>query len=204
MMKDIPLTFMAVSERSALKPKFWLRDTNQVLSMTQNIRDTTAVLDASVNSKLWHLRLGHMSEKRMKILLSKGKLPALKLVESNICEDCIRRKQKKVSFVKVGKALKPEKLDLVHTDLWGPSPVASLGRLQYYITFIDDSSRKVWVYLLKPKSDVFEVFKKWKAMVETETCLKLKCLRSNNGGEYEDGSFKQFCAVNGIEWRKLF
>jgi hypothetical protein len=132
MMKDIPLTFMAVSERSALKPKFWLRDTNQVLSMTQNIRDTTAVLDASVNSKLWHLRLGHMSEKRMKILLSKGKLPALKLVESNICEDCIRRKQKKVSFVKVGKALKPEKLDLVHTDLWGPSPVASLGRLQYY------------------------------------------------------------------------
>ena len=66
--------------------------------------------------------------------------------------------------------------------LWGPSPVASLGGSRNYITFIDDSSRKVWVYFLKNKSDVFETFKKWKAMLETETCLKVKCLRSDNGG----------------------
>jgi hypothetical protein len=84
-----------------------------------------------------------MSEKGMKVLLSKGKLLALKLVESDICEGCILGKQKKVSFVKVGKAPKPEKLDLVHTDLWGPSPVASLGDWRYYLTFIDDSNRKV-------------------------------------------------------------
>ena len=71
-------------------------------------------------------------------------------------------------------------MELVHTDLWGPSPVASLGGSRYYITFIDDSNRNVWVYFLKNKSDVFETFKKWKVMVETETCLKLKCLRSNN------------------------
>ena len=76
-----------------------------------------------------------------------------------------------------------EKLELVHTDLWGPSSVASLGGSRYYITFIDDSSRKVWVYFLKNKSDIFETFKKWKAMVETETGLKIKCLRTNNGGE---------------------
>jgi hypothetical protein len=68
--------------------------------------------------------------------------------------------------------------------------VASLGSLRYYITFIDYSSMKVWVYFLKLKSNVFEVFKKWKIMVEIETGLKLKCLRSNNGGEYEDGGFK--------------
>jgi hypothetical protein len=47
--------------------------------------------------------------------------------------------------------------------------MASLGGSQYYITFIDDSSRKVWVYFLKSKFYVFETFKKWKAMVETET-----------------------------------
>jgi hypothetical protein len=135
--------------------------------MTKNIRDIAAVVDASVNSKFWHLRLGHMSEKGMKVLLSKGKLPALKSVESDICEGCILGKQKKVSFVKIGRTPKLEKLDLVHTDLWGPSPVASLGGSRYYITFIDDSSRKVWVYFLKLKSDVFEVFKKWKVMVET-------------------------------------
>jgi hypothetical protein len=80
--------------------------------------------------------------------------------------------------------------------------VESLRGSQYYITFIDDSSRKVWIYFLKQKFDVFEVFKKWKIMVETETGLKLKCLRSNNGGEYEDEGFKQFCAVNRIKMQK--
>jgi hypothetical protein len=68
--------------------------------------------------------------------------------------------------------------------------VASLGGSRYYITFIDDSIMKVWVYFLKLKYDVFEVFKTWKVMVETKTGLKLKCLRSDNGGEYEDGGFK--------------
>jgi hypothetical protein len=104
--------------------------------------------------------------------------------------------------VKVGRTPKSGKLELVHTDLWGPAPVASLGGSRYYITFIDDSSRKVWVYFLKNKSDVFETFKKWKAMVETETDLKLKCLRSDNGGEYADRGFKEFCAANGIRMEK--
>ena len=137
------------------------------LYMTMNNRDIIFVTNKGANSKLWHLKLGHMSEKRMKVLLSKGKLPKLKSVESNLCKGCILEKQKKVSFTKVGRALKPEKLELVHTNLWDPASVASLGGSQYYITFIDDSSRKVWVYFLKLKSDVFEVFKKWKVMVET-------------------------------------
>jgi hypothetical protein len=172
------------------------------LYMTMNSRDTITVADNGADSKLWHIRLGHMSEKEMKVLLSKGKLPELKSVESDLCEGCILGKQKNVSFAKVDRAPKPKKLELVHTDLWGPAPVASLGGSRYYITFIDDSSRKVWVYFLKLKYDVFEVFKKWKVMVETETGLKLKCLRSDNGGEYEDGGFKQFCAANGIRMEK--
>uniref|UniRef100_A0A2N9HGE9 Integrase catalytic domain-containing protein n=1 Tax=Fagus sylvatica TaxID=28930 RepID=A0A2N9HGE9_FAGSY len=146
--------------------------------------------------------LGHMSEKGMKVLLSKGKLLELKSVEFDMCESCILGKQKKVSFLKGGRTPKSKKLELVHTDLWGPSPIASLGGSWYYVTFIDDSSRKVWVYFLKNKSEVFEIFKKWRAMVETETDLKLKCLRSDNGGEYIDGGFKEFCAANGIRMEK--
>ena len=72
----------------------------------------------------------------------------------------------------------------------------------YYITFIDDSSKKVWVYFLKNESDVFETFKKWKAMVETEIGLKIKCLRSDNGGEYIDGGFSEYCATQGIRMEK--
>ena len=100
-----------------------------------------------------------------------------------------------MSFLKTGRTPKAEKLKLVHTDLWGPSPVASLGGSRYYITFIDDLSRKVWVYFLKNKSDVFETFKKWKAMVKTKIVLKVKCLRLDNGREYIDGRFSEYCAA---------
>uniref|UniRef100_A0A2N9G6Q3 CCHC-type domain-containing protein n=1 Tax=Fagus sylvatica TaxID=28930 RepID=A0A2N9G6Q3_FAGSY len=148
------------------------------LYMTTSPRDTIAVAEAGADTNLWHRRLGHMSEKGMKVLLSKGKLPNLKSVEFDMCESCILGKQKKVSFLKGGRTPKSKKLELVHTDLWGPSPIASLGGSRYYVTFIDDSSRKVWVYFLKNKSEVFETFKKWRAMVETETDLKLKCLRT--------------------------
>uniref|UniRef100_A0A7N2LG47 Integrase catalytic domain-containing protein n=1 Tax=Quercus lobata TaxID=97700 RepID=A0A7N2LG47_QUELO len=172
------------------------------LYMTLSPRDTIAVADASTNTSLWHRKLGHMSEKGMKMLLSKGKLPELKSIDFDMCESCILGKQKNVSFLKTGRTPKAEKLELVHTDLWGPSSVASLGGSRYYITFIDDSSRKVWVYFLKNKSDVFETFKKWKAMVETETGLKVKCLRSDNGGEYIDGGFSEYCAAQGIRMEK--
>uniref|UniRef100_A0A2N9IPG8 Integrase catalytic domain-containing protein n=1 Tax=Fagus sylvatica TaxID=28930 RepID=A0A2N9IPG8_FAGSY len=172
------------------------------LYMTTSPRDTIAVAEAGTDTNLWHRRLGHMSEKGMKVLLSKGKLPNLKSVEFDMCESCILGKQKKVSFLKGGRTPKSKKLELVHTDLWGPSPIASLGGSRYYVTFIDDSSRKVWVYFLKNKSEVFETFKKWRAMVETETDLKLKCLRSDNGGEYINGGFKEFCAANGIRMEK--
>jgi hypothetical protein len=54
----------------------------------------------------------------------------------------------------------------------------------YYVTFIDDATRKTWVYCIRQKSDVFDTFKKWKSLVENETGKSLKCLRSDNGGEY--------------------
>ena len=52
-------------------------------------------------------------------------------------------------FVKTGKENKREKLELVHTNVWGPAQVSSLGGSHYYVTFIDDATRKVWVYFLR-------------------------------------------------------
>ena len=91
---------------------------------------------------------------------------------------------------------------MVHTDVWGPSPVSSLGGSRFYVTFIDDFSRKVWVYFLKNKSDMFETFKKWKAEVENQTGLKVRCLSSDNGGEYDKSEFKAFCASEGIKFMR--
>ncbi|CAA0823452.1 Uncharacterized mitochondrial protein AtMg00300 [Striga hermonthica] len=71
-------------------------------------------------SHLWHSRLGHMSEKGIKVLKSRGLLPELESVDVGLCEQCVLGKQKRVSFITTGRAPKTEKLELVHTDLWGP------------------------------------------------------------------------------------
>ena len=114
------------------------------LYMTSSSRDTIVVAEVSIDTCLWHRRLGHISEKgMMKMLLSKGKLPKLKSVDFDMYESCILGKQIKMNFLKTGRTSKVEKLELVHTDMWGPSPVASLGGSRYYITFIDNSCRKV-------------------------------------------------------------
>ena len=78
------------------------------LYMTSSPRDTIVVAEASTNTSLWHRRLGHMSEKGMKLLLLKGKLPELKSIDFDMYESCILGKQKKVSFLKSGRTPKAE------------------------------------------------------------------------------------------------
>ena len=64
------------------------------LYMTSSPRDTITIAEASTDASLWHRRLGHMSEKWMKMLLSKGKLPELKFVDFDMCVSYILGKQK--------------------------------------------------------------------------------------------------------------
>ena len=122
-------------------------------------------------------RLGHMSEKGMQIIHSRNLLPGLKHVDLKFSEKCVYGKQKRVRFLRVGKENKSEKLELVHTHVCGPSQVSSLCGSRYYVTFIDDATRKTWIYCIRNKSDVFDTFKKWKALVENDTGKRLKCLR---------------------------
>ncbi|KAE8655918.1 NAC domain-containing protein 48 [Hibiscus syriacus] len=151
------------------------------LYVTSNLENIIATADADGKSNLWHQRLGHMSEKGMKTLFSKGKLSDLKTVDVGLYEDYIFGKQKKVSLAKIDKTPKAEKLELVHTDIWGPSLVPSLAGSLYYVTFIDDFTSK--------------------AVVENETGLKVKWLRSDNGGEYRNNKFREFYASNGIKMK---
>jgi len=62
-----------------------------------------------------------------------------------------------------------EVLHLIHSDLCGPMPVTSIGGYLYYIIFVDDVSQKTWIFFLKNKSQVFNMFKDYKALVEKQT-----------------------------------
>ena len=83
-------------------------------------------------------------------------------------------------------------LEVVHLDVWGPTKTRSLAGSNYYVTFIDDYSRKVWVYFMKAKSEVFDLFKKFRNQVKKETSQYIKCLQSNGGGEYFSHEFNRF------------
>ena len=92
-------------------------------------------------------------------------------------------------------------LELIHSDVCGPLKVRTHGGALYFVTFIVDYSRKVWAFLLKTKDQVLEVFKHFQAMVERETAHKLKCIRTDNGGEYI-GPFDKYCRSQGIWYQK--
>lgn len=65
-----------------------------------------------------------------------------------------------------------------------PSRVPSHSEARYFLYFIDDFSRKVWVYILKSKDKSFAKFKEWKALIETYTGRKIKRLITDNGLEF--------------------
>jgi hypothetical protein len=60
--------------------------------------------------------------------------------------------------------------------------IPSLGKSVYYVLFIDEFSRKTWLYFFKKESEVFHMFKEFKALVENQTKKKIKVLRTDNGG----------------------
>jgi 5'-3' exoribonuclease 2 len=149
------------------------------------------------NTKLWHLRLGHMSEKGIQILKKKGYLDNHCTGKVDFCEHCIFGKQRKVSFSKAIHRTKGT-LDYIHSDLWGPSRIPSRGKCHYMLTFIDDFSRKLWVYFLKQKNEAFSTFKEWKLLIENQTGKKIKRLRTDNGLEFCSHEFNDFCKKEGI------
>ena len=77
-------------------------------------------------------------------------------------------------------------------------PTKYSTRGAYYQLFIDVFSRKVWVYVLKRKFDVFNMFKQFRVMVEKGTVMTIKCLRTDYGGEFTSLEFEKYCKYEGI------
>jgi hypothetical protein len=107
-----------------------------------------SLASTGVDTTLWHHRLGHMTEKGMLILHKINLFPDLKQIDLDFYEHCVYGKKKKVIFLRVGKEKKSERLEIVHTYVWEPSQLSSLGDSHYYVTFIDDATRKTWVYCI--------------------------------------------------------
>lgn len=86
-------------------------------------------------------------------------------------------------------------LQYIHSDLWGMTH----GGAKYFMSIIDDHSRKLWVFMLKSKDEAYEKFLEWKVLVENQTGKKVRVLRTDNGLEYLSQKFKSLCRTSGID-----
>ena len=84
-------------------------------------------------------------------------------------------------------------LEIIHFDVCGPKSSRSLSRYEYYVSFIDEFSRKTWVYFMKNKDEVFSKFKEFKALIENQIENNIKTFRSANGREFTSNEFKVLC-----------
>ena len=150
---------------------------------------------------LWHKRIGHVNIHKLKNMQSHGLVIGLPRFKDknmqHVCEACQYGKQVRLPFEKES-VRSTHALQLIHTDVWGPTKEISIGGNRYYVTFIDDFTRKVWIYFMKNKSDVFYYFKIFKNQVEKESSANIKILRSDGGGEYFSLEFSNFLYECGI------
>ncbi|GJY68640.1 retrovirus-related pol polyprotein from transposon TNT 1-94, partial [Tanacetum coccineum] len=159
----------------------------------------------SDEESVWHLRFGHLHFNGLKELTRKGMVHGLSNLayDGRFCESCIFGKQTRSTFPRKATYEAKGLLELIHSDLCGPFSPVSFGNKRYFITFIDDFTRKCWVYFLEQKSEALETFKKFKAMVEKTTGQYIKALRSNRGGEYVSIPFTMFCEEEGIKRKNM-
>jgi transposase InsO family protein len=148
---------------------------------------------SSDESELWHQRLGHLNmqvvRKMIPELKGKGKIE---------CKSCFQGKMARVAFG-LSNGKHGELFGLIHSDVCGPFEGNAIGGYRYYVTFIDDKSRYTLVYLIRTKSEVFEKFKNFEALVRNKYQKTIKILRSENGGEYLSTEFDLFLKSKGIQ-----
>ncbi|KAL5768442.1 hypothetical protein ACOSQ2_015225 [Xanthoceras sorbifolium] len=129
-------------------------------------------------AQLWHCRYRHLGFAGLKTLQQKNMvngLPQLKS-PSRLCKDCLVGKQQRGSFPKQSTWRASQSLQLIHTDICGPIKPISNSKKRYLLTFIDDFSRKTWVFFLTEKSEAFDIFKMFKIRVGKETSASIKSL----------------------------
>ncbi|GKB35432.1 retrovirus-related pol polyprotein from transposon TNT 1-94 [Tanacetum coccineum] len=147
--------------------------------------------------ELWHSRLGHVSHDIISVLNKLGCLSVTSILPNpRICSSCQLSKSKRLSFdLNLKRSL--HVLDLIHCDLWGPSPVMSVDGFRYYAIFVDDYSRFTWFYPMKAKSDFYNVFVAFVALVQTQFSCKIKVFQSDGGTEFTNNQVRTLLSNNG-------
>ena len=138
--------------------RFNLQNNASYTSMHVNAGIKQCVINEN-SSILWHQILGHISIERIKRSVNDGVLDTLDFTDFDTCVDCIKgnltNKRNK------GAQRSSEILEIIHSDICSPD-MDSYSQ-KYFISFINDYSRYMYLYLLNHKSEALDAFTVFKA-----------------------------------------
>lgn len=120
------------------------------------------------NWDLWHRRLSHPHVSRLESIFNSQLLSDKLTVKNNVCKHCqtsVLSKFAKLPFVSSTTEVDAP-FNLIHCDLWGPSPILSRLVYKYFVLFIDHFTRFTWVYFLCAKSELVNIAKYFVTMIE--------------------------------------
>ncbi|GFT04117.1 retrovirus-related Pol polyprotein from transposon TNT 1-94 [Trichonephila clavipes] len=157
--------------------------------------------------EIWHQRFCHVNNDYL-VKTSKNDsvrgFPRLTDNDKTHCIPCKLAKSKRVSLKKTGAVRSKRPLELLHMDLCGPMPTESQGGNKYFLSIIDDYSRKVTVFPIRNKSDVFHTFIRFQKRAERFLCKKVIAVRTDGGLEFCNKDMDNFLTELGIKHEVRF
>ena len=152
--------------------------------------------------QLWHERMGHVHKRGIAQMADRGVAKGLKIKDRNVDLNCHHCAVSKASRSPIPKERTSDRakgmLDRIHSDVCGPLDVPSLGGSKYFVTFIDEHSNWVVVYLMKQKSEVADHYLDFEKYAERQTGRKVRIIRSDRGGEYLSNALSKYLKHQGI------
>ena len=151
------------------------------------------VHDSVEPNELWHRRIAHVHYRALPLARNVVEgLPEIQTKHDGVYKGFVKGKNTKKTFP--SRKIKSKGiLEIIHFDVCGPMLSSSLSGYVYYVSFIDDFSRKTWIYFTKNKDELFNKFKEFKDLIENHTEKKIKIFRSDNCIEFTSNEFKELC-----------
>ncbi|GKC54162.1 putative ribonuclease H-like domain-containing protein [Tanacetum coccineum] len=126
-------------------------------------------------------------------------LPSNIFQNDHTCVACQKGKQHKASCKAKSVSSISHSLQLLHMDLFGPTSVRSLNHKTYCLVITDDFSRFSWVFFLRTKDETSGILKDFIRQIENQLNQKVKTIRCDNGTEFKNMDFIEFCGPKGIK-----
>jgi transposase InsO family protein len=126
-------------------------------------------------------------------------LKDVKFEKNKLCSSCQAGKQVANTHPNKSQMSTHRPLELLHTDLFGPTSFVSIGGNSYCFVIVDDYSRFTWVYFLRDKSNVFETFKSFAILAQNQFDFDIKKVKRDNGSKFKNARIDAYCDDKGIK-----